>query len=316
MLYTSMDRQTPLLLICSAHLLSVGSLSVVILPGIGWKELSYFWLWYLLVQKAVAHQDCQWLYGIEMHTRSLSVWYKIDGCLTANNLRAPTTVRDGAWWFLMVTPGERIWLLARDWTRHFLDRHTLVKNMIWQTNRWLASGKQLYFANILPFSCMWRMIGTGNVLRSNEIVPRTKGMTNPGDWRMLEIVSQKIYMSSLSCLCQANALRVRKVSLHLFLFLTIFFPTSIHNMSTFSDTPAIFNLNGYFGNNPLLYDSSYGPFQIYRNPLVDPSGALLNFLFGSDRTLHPQQIQEGPSAMVMGAGNTDTYRENGLEEHR
>ena len=87
-------------------------------------------------------------------------------------------------------------------------------------------------------------------------------------------------------------------------------------MSTFSDTPAIFNLNAYFGNNPLLYDSSYGPFQIYRNPLVNPSGAPLNFLVGSDRTLHPQQIQEGPSAMVMGAGNTDTYREHGLEEHR
>lgn len=42
LLYTSAQRQTPLPLICSAHLLPVGSSSVVILAGIVWKEAGYF----------------------------------------------------------------------------------------------------------------------------------------------------------------------------------------------------------------------------------------------------------------------------------
>lgn len=85
---------------------------------------------------------------------------------------------------------------------------------------------------------------------------------------------------------------------------------------SFSATPAIFNLNPYFCNNPLSYDDSYGPFQKYGGPLVDPTGAPLNFLVGSDGTTHPQKFQEGFSAPVMEAGNTDAYGKQGIQDHR
>ena len=85
---------------------------------------------------------------------------------------------------------------------------------------------------------------------------------------------------------------------------------------SFGATPAIFNLNPYFGNNPSLYDDSYGPFQKYGGPFVDPTGAPLNFLVGSDRITHPQNFQEGSSAAVMEAGNTDAYGKQGFQDHR
>ena len=95
LLYTSAQRKTPLPLICSAHLLPVGSSSVVILARIARKEAGYFWLcdtfWF---RNAVAQQDYQRPYGTEMHSQSLSVWRKID--VGPNNPSAPTTVRGGA----------------------------------------------------------------------------------------------------------------------------------------------------------------------------------------------------------------------------
>lgn len=101
-----------------------------------------------------------------------------------------------------------------------------------------------------------------------------------------------------------------------FLLFLAFFLTSIRNMSTFKDTPAIFNFNAYSDNDSLSYVGSYGPFIEYGGPLVDPTRDSLDLLVGSDGTTHAQQFQEGFSTPMIGARHTDAYRKQGFENHR